>query len=121
MASDQSLFSLMYTFDGLDGDELVLGVCRPGTQPLPQRPPVAIDASSACHRYEPLGGVLGRPDVGVLSQLLEAGEHDAAQAKAAQLLMQWLALPTTETLLQLILSNARRSLPITRDLAMERS
>lgn len=43
------------------------------------------------------------------------------QAKAAQLLTQWLALPTTETLLRLIFSDARRSPPISRDVALERN
>ena len=47
--------------------------------------------------------------------------REAVQAKAAQLLTQWLALPTTETLLRLIFSNARRSPPISRDVALERN
>ena len=135
-------FSLMYTFDGYDGEELVLGVCREGALPKPHAPSAAaaihmasacwppkpyaaspaVDvAPTCCHRYQPLDAVLGRPDSGVLSQLIELGAREAAPAKATQLLMQWLALPTSETMLQLVLSNARRGLPIARDLAIERS
>ena len=111
---DLHALALMFTFDGEEGEELCLGVERTGMRSAAlaggSQP---VDATNACHRYLSVTELIGHPDMGVASHGFE--KHDAAQAKAAQLLTQWLSLPTTETLMRLLFSSARRSLPISRD------
>lgn len=121
-------FDLMFTFDGEFGDELCLGLSRCPKQtgdntvdlhqvetavPLPFTPP----GWSGCHKFAPIAALLGSNIVIGGSEIEH--HHSAAQAKTAQLLMQWLALPTTDTLLSLIFSKARRALPLSRDLLEE--
>ncbi len=118
---DLHALALMFTFDGEEGEELCLGVERTGMRCAAraggsQHP---VDATNACHRYLSVTELIGSPESGVT--IHGFAEHDAAQAKAAQLLTQWLSLPTTETLMRLLFSNARRALPISRDVATERS
>ena len=113
-ASPRSPMGLMFTFDGEEGDELCL--CLEGTTRTALE---GVAANATCHKYMPISSLLGPgAEVDLTSGMLS--QHEEGQAKAAQLLMQWLALPTTETLLSLILSNVRRSLPISRDIALER-
>ena len=114
-SSPRTPMSLMFTFDGEEGDELCL--CLEST-----RAPSLEDEGASCHRYTPISSLLGPGSEARLASTQRARleQHDAGQAKVAQLLIQWLALPTTETLLSLIQSNVRRSLPIARDIVFER-
>ena len=108
---DLHSLSLMFTFDGEEGDELCLGLERCSAAP-PE-----VSATQLCHQYTSVRELLGSPAAGVISDALE--QDGAAHAKTAQLLAQWLSLPTTEAMLRLVFSSARRSLPISR-LAVER-
>ena len=92
----------MFTFDGDDGEELCIRLLGPSSAKM-----ATASALAPSSVHEQLNALLG-------SQL--ALDQPQSQAKAAQLLMQWLSLPTTGTLLQLVFSQARRELPITRDL-----
>ena len=105
--SPNRIFDLMFTFDGDDGESLCLGISKPSSFASSKPSSTA----SSCHQYVPVASILGS------QPLLPSNNNSASadEAKTAQLLMQWLALPTTDTLLGLLLSNARRSLPISRD------
>ena len=117
---------LMFTFDGEDGEELCVGVTCPSStrdstsslDTAEEQTMTARDGCCGCHNYAPMSALLGTPLV-VSGIALTQGQHNAAAAKTAQLLMQWLALPTAEAMLRLTFSNARRVLPISRELIVE--
>jgi len=106
--------SLMFSFDGEDGDELRIDIeC---TSPCAVSKGLQAVDSNICHHHLSFAVLIGAPKEEVIGRALE---QVACEAKVAQLLSQWLSLPITETLLHLILSSARRSLPISREIATQ--
>ena len=128
---------LMFTFDGEFGEELTIGLATPGTVERSRRSSVerhsrvSVDgleleaaelelASPAgwcgCHKYAPLSALLGTSQLSRGGTAIALDQNQQVQAKTAQLLMQWLALPATDSLVKMLYSQARRALPISRDL-----
>ena len=89
--------ALMYTMDGSDDEETVYLV---DTSPQQATALLHKWPATACETLLGTEGELGR----------SMQEHEAAGAKLAQLLMQWIAQPDTANYLTLMLSNARRNL-----------
>ena len=85
---------LMVSFAGQDGDELcLLGV--PGAT-----------ENGSCSHQKSFSALLGPAEIGGTKQ------HAAGRAKVGQLLVQWFALPATDSLVQLKLSDTRRVSPV---------
>lgn len=82
------------TVDGEDGEELCLLLVQLVAHPV------------CCHQY-PIAGLLLFSDVGIAPERNVAG-----QTKVAQLLVQWLDLPSTDALMLLNVSNVRRHAPV---------
>lgn len=94
----------MFTVDGIEGDETVFGVV--GHCDKVAKTPASL---RKCQARSELGVLFGTQADGLSDAL---AQNSAAQAKAMQLAMQWLSAPMTERNVQLVLSNARRDLPL---------
>lgn len=99
----------MFSFDGEDEELLCVSVAA-FINAIPNHT-VAGEGGAAsldgCHKYKlpRLLAMLGSADPSRMAT------QDAASFKGVQLLTQWLALPTTETMVHLMFSNARRAMP----------
>ena len=99
---------LDFTFDGDDGEVYCLRLSAP---PLAKKQKHAA-ADPRCVPPEAL--------LASFAELAGLEQHSTAHGKAGQLLGQWLSLPTTESLFRLVLSNARREVPLDRAMLLDR-
>ena len=133
-ADEPPTYTLMFSFDGEFGDELCIGLSAPDAAVAPRKSVEVGDPTctkegggtsspvagwNGCHKFAPITALLGS-QLNIAGQALDPQQHAAAHAKTAQLLMHWVSLPTTETLLHLVFSRARRALPLSRDLLEDR-